>query len=261
VGSSLSSLLGQFTNAPASNSGGLMGLAHSAGSGALAGSAAGPWGAAAGAAVGAISHFMGGNPRVPFGAASNGLAPHSPDQSRYLDMTNWAQDNGNEYARWALENGCYVEDIELMNYNARTATGNSWQDAVVWWRSHPQDLENDLTRAGLRFKVSAGASPAAGSGGGLLNSPGAAMNGYAPGGGGLPAGAQGLSAGGYLQQILQGALSGAQTGAGNAAGQTPLGQQVKKDSINQFIKDYQLPLGAALGGLGYLVYKAFVARR
>lgn len=96
----------------------------------------------AGQAAGAITKFLGGNPRVPFGKDANNAAPHR--QEGYLDMTDWAQDNGNEYARWAIQNNCTVEDIEGANGFERKRSGNSWEIVVVWWRTHPETLQSNL---------------------------------------------------------------------------------------------------------------------
>lgn len=60
-----------------------------------------------------------------------------------------------------------------------------------------------------------------------------------------------------LKAILQGAAGGAKAGAATAAANTPYGQQATKETINSYIKDYQLPIAAAGIGLAYVFYRAF----
>lgn len=256
--SSIASLIAQFTGGSKPSNGGFMSYAHAAGSGALAGAAGGPWAAAAGAAIGLASKFMGGNPRVGF--TKNDEVPHKVPRGGpgYLDMSTWNEEDGNSYARWAIENGSTVEDIEFANMKDREESPqNSWEQCVAWWRANPSRVTEDLRRWGVLGTAA--------SGGTVPMSAGSPGNGFAGGGGPGLNGALSLGAGGgssmsaadYLKSILTGALNGAGKGAGDAAADTPMGQQVKRDTFNGYLKTYQLPIAGALAGIGFLAYKAF----
>lgn len=112
---------------------------------------------------------------------------------------------------------------------------------------------------GSTYEAQAFPAPAAAyGGGGFAGSPFAGMptqpiNGF---GGQAPA-SNTLTAAEYFKVIMDGALKGAGQGAGDAVAGTPAGQQIKKDQVNSYLKEYQLPITFALLGIAGLAYKAF----
>lgn len=257
-GSGLGGVLGSLGSMFGGGSGGFGNAFSGAASGATAGLAFGPVGAAAGAALGFLASFAGGNPRVPFGAEANSRAPHKVGVGAGLDMSNWNQENGNEYARHAITNGCTVEDIEDMNFADRARSGNSWEQVVAWWRTHPGQLTAELTAAGRvnTFRAPGGsAGPAAAfpgsqSFGGL---------GFAPGGAGaLNFGGGGAAPAPGLKDYATGAYQGALTGLGNVFGKTREGQQLQNDGAKQWLEsNWYIPstLALVVGSLAVLAFK------
>jgi hypothetical protein len=241
----------------------------------------------AGSAAGAITKFLGGSPRVPFGKAANDAAPHRMEG--YLDMSGFAQDNGNEYARWAIENNCTVEDIEAANGLNRAASGHSWEQVTAWYRSHPEQLRSDLAAffaANPRLK---GAGPAAVTPASVLATPQyqpqplpmptsqAFSGGFNPSGlgfvgtaaspkftyvdsmgaaGPAPAGQQ-LSA----SDLLKAALEGAKTAVTGKFLETPEGKKATDQGAVEFMKSrWYIPLGLVALIVG-LAVAAFGRRR
>lgn len=94
--------------------------------------------------VNLVGGSFGGNPRVPFGTERNATAPHRQDG--YLDLSNFAEDDGLSYVGWAKQAGVTVEDIEGANRVSRRNSGNSWENVVAWWRNHPETLRQDLAQ-------------------------------------------------------------------------------------------------------------------
>lgn len=239
----------------------------------------------AGNIASAVTRFLGGSPRVPFGREANDAAPHR--QEGYLDMTAFAQDNGNEYARWALLNNCTVEDIEGANGYNRRMSGNSWENVVSWWRTHPETLESDLRgffAANPRFK-GAGISAVIRSSSAPLPSyqPGAAplstsqlyaslaggaMGGpfVFPGGGNgalnfdaVPSTPQPLAL--TAGDLLKAALNGAKNGVTDKFMDTPAGRDAQDKGAIEFFKNrWYIPLGLVVVITG-LVVALFTRRR
>jgi hypothetical protein len=60
-----------------------------------------------------------------------------------------------------------------------------------------------------------------------------------------------------IKNILAGAGNGALAGAQTAAMNTPEGQAATKAAMESYIKEYQLPIAAGVGGIIWLAVKAF----
>jgi hypothetical protein len=101
----------------------------------------------AGSVAGSITKFIGGNPRKRFSAEASAAAPHRPGASpTSLYDQNFNEEDGNDFARWAIQNGVTVEDIgDSISVDIR-ATGHSWLDVVSWYRSHPETIKANLAQ-------------------------------------------------------------------------------------------------------------------
>lgn len=227
----------------------------------------------AGQVAGSITRFIGGNPRVPFGKEANDAAPHR--QEGYLDMSAFAQDNGNEYARWALENNCTVEDIEGANGYERRISGHSWEQVVAWWRNHPETLQYDLKGFFAENPRLKGAGPV-----GAFPTSAAVLPSYLPtrvplstsesfasglgfAGGGVspkftysdalsspPQPASSLTA----MELLKAALDGAKTGVTGKVLDTPEGRKATDQGALEFLKNrWYIPLALVVVITGLLV--------
>lgn len=227
-------------------------------------------GGAGGAVVGLYNKFVGGNPRVRFSAEASAAAPHRPGSSpTLLYDQNFNEDNGNEYARWAIENGATVEDIgDAVGINMGE-TGNSWETVVVWYRSHPETLRGDLAKLYARHPEYRSGAVRGASASGFSQALAPSVytlgggNGFAAAGSAQPIAGNAAAASNpatlmdWIKLLASGAGAGATKGMGDVVAGTSTGQQIKKDQINDYVKTYQLPLAAAGVGLVLLVIKAF----
>ena len=109
---------------------------------------AGPVGSVVGAGLDVIKGLLpAGNPRVTFGAAANAAAPHRATNP--ADLSTWAQDDGNDFVNWANQYGTSVEAVgDAVTYNRAGSPGHTWEMVVAWYRSHPNQVKQDLIDSG-----------------------------------------------------------------------------------------------------------------
>lgn len=216
-----------------------------------------------------LGQFLGGSSVVKFGAAKNAAAPHRPAGlgGDLLDMSDWNEDDGNLFARLALGHGCTVEDVSgVVNQEREMAHRPTWLAVVQYFRENEGQFSSRLDRyrtanPGLGY-AAGGSSAAPGNGFAGLGFTGSAGGGAgaAPvdyGQAAAAASAQNMTLADYLKALASGAWAGAQAGAGSAIAKTPAGQEIKKQQVNAYIKDYQLPIAISLAGIAWLAYRAF----
>lgn len=233
-------------------------------------SLAGPVGSVVGAGLDVIKAILpAGNPRVTFGAAANAEAPHRA--SKPADLSNWAQDDGNDFVNWANQYGTTVEAIgDAVTYNRAGSPGHTWEMVVAWYRAHPSQLKQDLIDTG-GLRTSAATVPIQAVSQAAMHLPSSAQPilANAPafdlftgqplagnslfGLGGGAAAPEPKTALDYLKILLGGAADGAMKAGMN----TPAGQSAKSDGVKSWIQENQLAVGLTGLAVTWAFAKAF----